>query len=41
MLDSSPAVLKVLGSIGPTITEIEDGRAAAYAKLPTRASWAA
>jgi len=41
MLDSSPAVLKVLGSIGPTISEIEDGRAVAYAKLPTRASWAA
>jgi GNAT superfamily N-acetyltransferase len=41
MLDSSPAVMKVLGSIGPTVTEIEDGRAVAYAKLPARASWAA
>ena len=41
MLDSSPAVLKVLGSIGPTISEVEDGRSVAYAKLPTRASWAA
>lgn len=41
MLDSSPAVLKVLGSIGPTITEVEDGRAVAYTKLPARASWAA
>jgi GNAT superfamily N-acetyltransferase len=41
MLDSSTAMLKVLASIGPTITEIEGGRAAAYAKLPTRASWAA
>ena len=41
MLDSSPAVLKVLGSIGPTISEIEDGRAVAYVKLPARASWAA
>jgi acetyltransferase len=41
MLDSSPAVLKVLGSIGPTISEVEDGRSVAYAKLPARASWAA
>lgn len=41
MLDSSPAVLKVLGSIGPTISEIEDGRAVAYTKLPARTSWAA
>src|SRR5687767_5241232 len=41
MLDSSPAVLRVLGSIGPTISEIEDGRAVAYAKLPARTSWAA
>ena len=41
MLDSSPAVLKVLGSIGPTISEVEDGRSVAYAKLPNRASWAA
>jgi GNAT superfamily N-acetyltransferase len=41
MLDSSPAVLRVLGSIGPTIREIEDGRAVAYAKLPARTSWAA
>jgi GNAT superfamily N-acetyltransferase len=41
MLDSSPAVLKVLGSIGPTISEVEDGRAVAYAKLPARTSWAA
>jgi hypothetical protein len=31
----------VLGSIGPTISEIEDGRAVAYAKLPARTSWAA
>jgi len=41
MLDSSPAVLKVLGSIGPTISEVEEGRAVAYSRLPTRASWAA
>ena len=41
MLDSSPAVLRVLGSIGPTISEVEDGHSVAYAKLPTRASWAA
>lgn len=41
MLDSSPAVMKVLGSIGPTIREVEDGRSVAYAKLPNRASWAA
>jgi GNAT superfamily N-acetyltransferase len=41
MLDSSPAVLRVLGSIGPTIREIEDGHAVAYAKLPARTSWAA
>jgi GNAT superfamily N-acetyltransferase len=41
MLDSSPAVMKVLGSIGRTVTTIEDGRAVAYAKLPARASWAA
>ena len=41
MLDSNPAVLKLLGSIGPTVTSIEDGRAVACAKLPTRARWAA
>jgi GNAT superfamily N-acetyltransferase len=41
MLDSSPAVLKVLGSIGPTISEVEDGRSVAYAKLPARNRWAA
>jgi GNAT superfamily N-acetyltransferase len=41
MLDSSPAVMKVLGSIGRTVSTIEDGRAVAYAKLPARTSWAA
>ena len=41
MLDSSPAVLKVLGSIGRTVTAVEDGRAVAYAKLPARTRWAA
>lgn len=41
MLDSSPAVLKLLSSIGRTVRTIEDGRAVAYAKLPTRSRWAA
>ena len=41
MLDSSPVVMKLLGSIGRTVTAVEDGRAVAYAKLPARASWAA
>jgi GNAT superfamily N-acetyltransferase len=41
MLDSSPAVMKVLGSIGRTVSAFEDGRSVAYAKLPTRARWAA
>ena len=33
--------MKVLGSIGRTVSTIEDGRAVAYAKLPARTSWAA
>ena len=41
MLDSSPAVLKLLGEIGRTVRTIEDGRAVAYAKLPARSRWAA
>jgi GNAT superfamily N-acetyltransferase len=41
MLDSSPAVMKLLGSIGRTVSTVEDGRAVAYAKLPARTSWAA
>jgi len=41
MLDSSPAVMKVLGSIGRTITAVEDGRTVAYAELPARTRWAA
>ena len=41
MLDSSPAVMKVLGSIGRTVSTVEDGRSVAYAKLPARTSWAA
>lgn len=41
MLDSSPAVMKVLGSIGRTVSVFEDGRSVAYAKLPARARWAA
>jgi acetyltransferase len=41
MLDSSPAVLKLLGSIGRTVRTIEDGCAVAYAKLPARSRWAA
>jgi GNAT superfamily N-acetyltransferase len=41
MLDSSPAVMKLLGSIGRTISTVEEGRAVAYAKLPARTSWAA
>jgi acetyltransferase len=41
MLDSNPAVLKLLRHIGPTVQAIEDGRAVAYAKLPARTRWAA
>ncbi len=41
MLDSSPAVLRVLESIGRTVRTFEDGRAVAYAKLPARNRWAA
>jgi len=41
MLDSSPVVMKLLGSIGRTVTAVEDGRAVAYVKLPSRARWAA
>jgi acetyltransferase len=41
MLDSNPAVLKLLGAIGPTVRTIEGGRAVAYAKLPARGRWAA
>lgn len=41
MLDSSPAVLRVLGSIGRTVQTIEEGRAVTYAKLPGRSRWAA
>jgi len=41
MLDSSPAVMKVLGSIGRTVSTIEDGRSVVYAKLPARTRWAA
>jgi GNAT superfamily N-acetyltransferase len=41
MLDSSPAVLKLLNSIGRTVTAVEDGCSVAYAKLPARARWAA
>jgi acetyltransferase len=41
MLDSSPAVLKLLSSIGRTVSTVEDGRSVAYAKLPARARWAA
>lgn len=41
MLDSSPAVLKLLGELGRTVQSIEDGRAVAYAKLPARSRWAA
>jgi len=41
MLDSSPAVLSLLGGIGRTIRTIEDGRSVAYAKLPARTRWAA
>jgi GNAT superfamily N-acetyltransferase len=41
MLDSNPAVLKVLESIGRTVRTFEDGRAVAYAKLPARNRWAA
>ncbi len=41
MLDSSPAVLRVLESIGRVVRTFEDGRAVAYAKLPARNRWAA
>lgn len=41
MLDSNPAVLKLLRDIGRTVQAIEDGRAVAYAKLPSRSRWAA
>ena len=41
MLDSSPAVLRLLGGIGTTIRTLQDGRAIAYAKLPARSRWAA
>jgi GNAT superfamily N-acetyltransferase len=41
MLDSSPALMTLLGSIGRTVRTIEDGRAVVYAKLPARARWAA
>lgn len=41
MLDSSPAVLKLLGGIGRTVRTVEDGRSVAYAKLPARSRWAA
>ena len=41
MLDSNPAVLKLLGGIGGTVQTIEDGHAVAYAKLPARSRWAA
>jgi GNAT superfamily N-acetyltransferase len=41
MLDSNPAVLKLLGGVGRTVRTIEEGRAVAYAKLPARSRWAA
>jgi GNAT superfamily N-acetyltransferase len=41
MLDSSPAVLRLLSEIGQTVQSIEDGHAVAYAKLPARSRWAA
>lgn len=41
MLDTNPAVLKLLSAIGRTVRTIEDGRAVAYAKLPARSRWAA
>ena len=41
MLDSNPAVMKLLTSIGRTVSAFEDGRSVAYAKLPARARWAA
>ena len=41
MLDTNPAVLKLLSEIGRTVRTIEDGRAVAYAKLPARSRWAA
>ncbi|HYH57761.1 MAG TPA: GNAT family N-acetyltransferase [Thermoleophilaceae bacterium] len=41
MLDSSPVVMRLLASIGPTMRTTEDGHAVVYAKLPARARWAA
>ena len=41
MLDSNPAVMKLLGEIGRTVSTFEDGRSVAYAKLPARSRWAA
>ena len=41
MLDSTPALFRVLESIGRTVRAVEDGRSVAYAKLPARARWAA
>lgn len=41
MLDTNPAVLKLLSAIGRTVRTIEDGRSVAYAKLPARNRWAA
>lgn len=41
MLDSSPAVMKLLTGIGRTVRSMEDGRSVAYAKLPARSRWAA
>jgi hypothetical protein len=33
--------MKVLASIGRTVSAFEDGRSVAYAELPARARWAA
>ena len=41
MLDSSPVLLTLLGSLGRTVRTIEDGHAVAYVKLPARSRWAA
>lgn len=41
MLDSSPAVLRLLDSIGRTVQAVEDGRSVTYAELPGRSRWAA
>ena len=41
VLDSNPAVLRLLGGIGRTVQSIEEGRAVTYAKLPSRSRWAA